>query len=70
MNDCLDYRRYAVTSPDRACTLFRQTMGYPATSGFFARASYLGRHLSLGAAIVAYIAAFISMNFACGGPRR
>jgi hypothetical protein len=46
-------------------------MGYAAaTSGFFARASYLGRHLSLGAAIVAYIAAFISMNFACGGPRR
>ena len=68
MGEYLDYRGYAVTSPDRTRTLFGQTMGYvAATSGFFALASYLGRHLSPGAAIVAYIAAFvclISMNFA------
>ena len=48
-------------------TLFAQTMGYvAATACFFALFAYLGRHLSTGWAIAAYIAAFvclIAMNF-------
>jgi modulator of FtsH protease len=68
MGEYLDYGGYAATSPDRTRTLFGQTMGYVAvTFGFFALAAYLGRHLSPGVAIVAYIAAFvclIGMNFA------
>jgi modulator of FtsH protease len=49
-------------------TLFGQTMGLVAmTAGFFAAGSYAGRNLSHGAAIVAWIAAFVVlliMNFA------
>ncbi|MGP7996532.1 MAG: Bax inhibitor-1 family protein [Streptosporangiaceae bacterium] len=48
-------------------TLFGQTMEYvAATAGFFALFAYLGRHLSSGWALFAYIAAFgclIAMNF-------
>jgi FtsH-binding integral membrane protein len=48
-------------------TLFGQTMGYVAvTAGFFALFAYVGRNLSSGWAIVAYIAAFaclIAMRF-------
>ncbi len=68
MGEYLSYGGYGTAvSPDRTRTLFGQTMGYVAvTFGFFALASYLGRNLSPGVAIVAYIAAFIcliSMNF-------
>jgi modulator of FtsH protease len=53
---------------DRTRTLFGQVMGLVAlTSGFFALGAYAGRNLSNGAAIVAYIVAFVcllSMNFA------
>jgi modulator of FtsH protease len=53
---------------DRTRTLFGQVMGLVAlTSGFFALGAYAGRNLSHGAAIVAYIVAFVcllSMNFA------
>jgi FtsH-binding integral membrane protein len=53
---------------DRTRTLFGQVMWLVAlTGGFFALGAYVGRNLSNGAAIVAYIVAFVvllSMNFA------
>ena len=59
------YRGYA--TPGRTATLFGQTMGLVAlTAGFFAAGAYAGRNLSQGAAIVAWIAAFVVlliMNF-------
>jgi FtsH-binding integral membrane protein len=53
---------------DRTATLFGQTMGLVAlTAAVFAAGAYAGRHLSEGAAIVSWIAAFVVlmiMNFA------
>ena len=67
MSEYLGYGGVGVTSRDQTRSLFGQTMGYvAATAGFFALGCYLGRHLSPGWAIVAFIAAFaclISMNF-------
>jgi FtsH-binding integral membrane protein len=55
-------------APGRTQTLFALTMGLVAmTAGFFAAGAYAGRHLSQGAGIVAWIAAFVIlmiMNFA------
>ena len=54
-------------APGRTETLFGQTMFLVAlTAGFFAAGAYAGRNLSQGAAIVAWIAAFVVlmiMNF-------
>jgi uncharacterized protein len=65
MQGTMAYQGYA--TPDRTRTLFGQTMGLVAvTAAFFALGAYAGRNLSHGAAIVAYIAAFvclIAMNF-------
>src|ERR1700722_115828 len=56
---------------DRTATLFGQTMGLVAmTAAFFAAGAYAGRHLSEGAVIVAWIAAFVAlliMNFVARG---
>ena len=53
---------------DQTATLFAQTMGLVAlTAAVFAAGAYAGRHLSEGAAIVSWIAAFVVlmiMNFA------
>ena len=53
---------------DQTATLFGQTMGLVAlTAALFALGAYAGRHLSEGAAIIAWIGAFIVlmvMNFA------
>jgi FtsH-binding integral membrane protein len=53
---------------DRTATLFGQTMGLVAlTAAVFAAGAYAGRHLSEGAAIASWIAAFVVlmiMNFA------
>jgi len=53
---------------DQTATLFGQTMGLVAlTAAVFALGAYAGRHLSEGAAIVAWIGAFVVlmvMNFA------
>jgi FtsH-binding integral membrane protein len=53
---------------DRTATLFGQTMALVAlTAAVFAAGAYAGRHLSQGAAIVSWIAAFVVlmiMNFA------
>jgi FtsH-binding integral membrane protein len=52
------YQGYATR--DRTGTLFGQTMFLVAmTAGFFAAGAYAGRHLSEGAVIVAWIAAFV-----------
>ena len=60
------YQGYA--APGRTQTLFGQTMGLVAlTAAFFAAGAYAGRHLSQGAVIVSWIAAFVVlliMNFA------
>jgi modulator of FtsH protease len=59
-------QRYA--APGQTATLFGQTMGLVAlTAGFFAAGAWAGRNLSEGAAIVAWIVAFVVlmiMNFA------
>ncbi len=45
---------------DQTATLFAQTMGLVAlTAAVFAAGAYAGRHLSEGAAIVSWIAAFV-----------
>jgi FtsH-binding integral membrane protein len=66
MYGSMAYQGYA--TPDRTRTLFGQTMGLvAATAAFFALGAYAGRNLSHGAAIIAYIAAFVCliiMNFA------
>jgi len=66
MDTNLAYQGYATR--DRTATLFGQTMGLVAmTAGFFALGAYAGRHLSGGAVIVAWLAAFVVlliMNFA------
>lgn len=52
------YQGYATR--DRTATLFGQTMMLVAvTAGFFAAGAYAGRHLSEGAVIVSWIAAFV-----------
>src|SRR3984885_13678755 len=59
MSASLRYQGYGSTSPDWTRTLFAQTMGYvAATAALFAAGAYLGRNLSSGAGIVAFIAAF------------
>ena len=60
MSESLSYGGLGATaSPDRTRTLFGQTMGYVAvTTGCFALGAYVGRHLSHGWAIAAFIAAF------------
>ena len=61
----LAYQGYSTR--DRTATLFGQTMGLVAlTAAFFALGAYAGRHLSEGAVIVSWIAAFVVlliMNF-------
>jgi FtsH-binding integral membrane protein len=68
MNPSYSYGGFAADTADRTRTLFGQVMWYvAATAGVFALGSYLGRDLSHGVAIIAYIAAFaclIGMNFA------
>jgi modulator of FtsH protease len=60
MSQSLSYGGFgAAASPDRTRTLFGQTMGYVAvTAGCFALGAYVGRNLSHGVAIVAFIGAF------------
>jgi FtsH-binding integral membrane protein len=74
MTDSLSYQGIRAAPRSRANTLFAQTMGYVAvTAGLFALGAYLGRHLSGGVGIVAFIAAFaclIGMNFAARRSRQ
>ncbi len=74
MTDSLSYQGIRAASRGQANTLFAQTMGYVAvTAGLFALGAYLGRHLSGGVGIVAFIVAFaclIGMNFAARRSRQ
>jgi uncharacterized protein len=66
--DTLSYRQMGTADRGQAHALFSQTMSYvAATAGLFALGAYLGRHLTGGIGIVAFIAAFaclIGMRFA------
>ena len=68
MNESLTYQGVGAVPRDRAHTLFAQTMGYVAvTAALFALGAYLGRDLTGGAGIAAFIVAFatlIGMRFA------
>jgi FtsH-binding integral membrane protein len=68
MSGSLAYQPAGLTARDRDHTLFAQTMGYvAATAGLFALGAWLGRNLSGGIGIVAFILAFaclIGMRFA------
>jgi FtsH-binding integral membrane protein len=68
MDQTLNYRQMGTEARGQAHALFSQTMGYvAATAGLFAAGAWLGRNLSGGVGIVAFIAAFaclIGMRFA------
>jgi FtsH-binding integral membrane protein len=68
MTESVTYRQMGTAARGQAHTLFAQTMGYvAATAGLFALGAYLGRNLTGGVGIVAFIAAFaalIAMRFA------
>ena len=68
MDTSLTYQGTGTGARDRTHTLFAQTMGYVAiTAALFALGAYLGRNLTGGVGIIAFIAAFaclIGMRFA------
>src|SRR6202167_1485623 len=68
MTQTLGYRQMGRADRDQAHALFSQTMGYVAmTAALFALGAWLGRNLTGGVGIVAFIAAFaalIGMRFA------
>jgi uncharacterized protein len=68
MTQSLSYRQMGTADRGQAHALFSQTMGYvAATAGLFALGAWLGRNLTGGVGIVAFIAAFavlIGMRFA------
>ena len=68
MSEALSYRQMGAADRGQAHALFSQTMSYvAATAGLFALGAWLGRNLSGGVGIVAFIAAFaclIGMRFA------
>jgi FtsH-binding integral membrane protein len=68
MSDTLTYQQMGTAGRGQARILFAQTMGYvAATAGLFALGAWLGRNLTGGVGIVAFIAAFaclIGMRFA------
>jgi FtsH-binding integral membrane protein len=68
MSQTLSYQQMGTASRGQAHAVFAQTMGYVAgTAALFALGAWLGRDLTGGAGIVAFIAAFaalIGMRFA------
>jgi modulator of FtsH protease len=68
MTQTATYQQMETADRSQAHTLFAQTMGYvAATAGLFALGAWLGRNLTGGVGIVAFIAAFaalIGMRFA------
>jgi modulator of FtsH protease len=68
VNSTLTYQQMGTTARGQAHTLFAQTMGYvAATAALFALGAWLGRNLTGGVGILAFIAAFaalIAMRFA------
>jgi uncharacterized protein len=62
MSQTLNYQQMGMQDRSQAHTLFAQTMGYVAvTAGLFALGAWLGRNLSGGVGIVAFIVAFIAL---------
>jgi FtsH-binding integral membrane protein len=62
MSDTMTYQRMGTTARNQAHTLFAQTMGYVAiTAALFALGAWLGRDLTGGVGIVAFIAAFAAL---------
>ena len=68
MTSTLTYQQMGTSARGKTHALFAQTMGYVAgTAGLFALGAWLGRNLTGGVGIVAFIAAFaalIGMQFA------
>ena len=68
MTQTVDYQQRGTAQRSQTQALFAQTMGYvAATAGLFALGAWLGRNLTGGIGIVAFIAAFaalIGMRFA------
>jgi FtsH-binding integral membrane protein len=68
MNDTLSYRNMGTAARGQTHALFAQTMAFvAATAALFALGAWLGRDLTGGAGIIAFIAAFaalIGMRFA------
>ena len=68
MTQTLTYQQMGTAARGQAHALFAQTMSYvAATAGLFALGAYLGRNLTGGVGIIAFIAAFaalIGMRFA------
>ena len=68
MTEALSYQQMGTAARGQAHALFAQTMGYVAlTAALFALGAWLGRNLTGGVGIVAFIAAFavlIGMQFA------
>jgi modulator of FtsH protease len=62
MTHALNYRQMGTAARSEAHGLFAQTMGYVAvTAALFALGAWLGRNLSGGVGIVAFIAAFAAL---------
>ena len=62
MSSTLTYQQMGTTARGEAHTLFAQTMGYvAATAALFALGAWLGRNLTGGVGIVAFIAAFAAL---------
>ena len=68
MTQSLTYQQMGTAARGQTHTLFAQTMGYvAATAALFALGAWLGRNLTGGVGIIAFIAAFaalIAMRFA------
>ncbi len=62
MTQTLPYRQMGMADRGQAHALFSQTMSYvAATAGLFALGAWLGRNLTGGVGIVAFIAAFVCL---------
>jgi uncharacterized protein len=62
MSNALTYQQMGTADRSQAHTLFAQTMGYVAlTAALFAAGAWLGRDLTGGVGIVAFIAAFAAL---------
>jgi hypothetical protein len=69
MTSTLTYQRMGTTARGQTHALFAQTMGYVAlTAALFAFGAWLGRDLTGGVGIVAFIAGFAWTRGRCGKP--
>jgi FtsH-binding integral membrane protein len=65
MTQTVNYQQMETADRSQAHTLFAQTMGYvAATAGLFALGAWLGRNLTGGVGIVAFIAGFGAAGYA------